>query len=150
MICVTTSPIAHASPAGYWRRLPSTLDTRPRMAHLQLPPRSAIPYRVAHNSKSESSSCKAKLKEEQNMVKVVVLLSPTQRTKLLQIPEQFSERDIVRYYSLSAEDLTVIGQHRRAPNRLGFAVQLAYLRCPGRPWDSQEQVPSSILNYLAG
>ena len=83
------------------------------------------------------------------MVKVVVLLSPTQRTKLLQIPESFAERDIVRYYSLSAEDLMVIGQHRRAPNRLGFAVQLAYLRFPGRPWDPQEQVPSSILTYLA-
>ena len=92
------------------------------MAHLQLPPRSAIPYRVAHNSKSEYSSCKAKLKEEQNMVKVVVLLSPTQRTKLLQIPESFAERDIVRYYSLSAEDLMVIGQHRRAPKPLPGAA----------------------------
>src|SRR5260221_2866694 len=83
------------------------------------------------------------------MAKVVVLLSPTQRTKLLQIPDAFSEREITRYYSLSAEDLAVIEQHRRPQNRLGFTVQLAYLRFPGRPWDPQEQVPPAILNYLA-
>src|SRR6059058_5045348 len=51
------------------------------------------------------------------MAKVVVLLSPTQRTKLLQIPENFSEREITRYYSLSGEDLAVIEQHRRPQNR---------------------------------
>jgi hypothetical protein len=79
----------------------------------------------------------------------VVLLSPTQRTKLLQIPENFSEREITRYYSLSSEDLAVIEQHRRPQNRLGFTVQLAYLRFPGRPWDPQEQVPPAILTYLA-
>jgi len=83
------------------------------------------------------------------MAKVVVLLSPTQRTKLLQIPDNFSEREITRYYSLSAEDLAVIEQHRRPQNRLGFAVQLAYLRFPGRPWDPQEQVPPAIHTYLA-
>src|SRR6266702_1705655 len=83
------------------------------------------------------------------MAKVVVLLSPTQRTKLLQIPDNFSEREITRYYSLSAEDLAVIEQHRRPQNRLGFAVQLAYLRFPGRHWDTQEHVPPAILTYLA-
>jgi Domain of unknown function (DUF4158) len=83
------------------------------------------------------------------MAKVVVLLSPTQRAKLLQIPDNFSERDITRYYSLSAEDLAVIEQHRRPQNRLGFTIQLAYLRFPGRPWDPQEQVPPAILTYLA-
>ena len=83
------------------------------------------------------------------MAKVVALLSPTQRAKLLQIPENFSEREITRYYSLSAEDLAVIEQHRRPQNRLGFTVQLAYLRFPGRPWDPQEQVPPAILTYLA-
>ncbi len=75
------------------------------------------------------------------MAKVVVLLSPTQRAKLLQIPDNFSERDITRHYSLSVEDLAVIEQHRRPQNRLGFTVQLAYLRFTGRPWDPQEQVP---------
>lgn len=39
------------------------------------------------------------------MAKVVNLLSPAQRAKLLQIPDDFPEREIVRYYSLSPEDL---------------------------------------------
>ncbi len=84
------------------------------------------------------------------MAKVVNLLSPTQREKVLQIPGDFSDRDIVRYYSLSPEDLTAIADHRRSHNRLGFTVQLAYLRYPGRPWDPEEHVPQAVLNYLAG
>ena len=43
----------------------------------------------------------------------------------------------------------MIEQHRRPQNRLGFTVQLAYLRFPGRPWDPQEQVPPAVLSYLA-
>ena len=33
---------------------------------------------------------------------------------------------------------------------ISFAVQLAYLRYPGRPWNPRENVPPAILNYLAG
>jgi TnpA family transposase len=83
------------------------------------------------------------------MAKVVMVLSPTQRATPLQIPDTFTERDITQYYSLSDEDLAVIEQHCRLHNRLGFAVQLAYLRFPGRPWDPEEQVPPTVLAYLA-
>ncbi len=48
------------------------------------------------------------------MAKVVNLLSPAQCTKLLQIPDDFPEREVVRYYSLSPEDLDIIAEHRRA------------------------------------
>src|SRR5438105_585938 len=37
-----------------------------------------------------------KRKRKQGMAKVVVLLSPDQRAKLLRIPDSFSERDITR------------------------------------------------------
>jgi hypothetical protein len=83
------------------------------------------------------------------MAKVVVLLSPSQRARLLDIPETFTEREITRYYALSADDLAVIEQHRRPQNRLGHTVQLAYLRFPGRPWDPEERVTPAILSYLA-
>ena len=46
-------------------------------------------------------------------------------------------------YSLSPEDLEAIAEHRRSPKRLGFAVQLAYLRYPGRAWEPSE----NILTY---
>lgn len=83
------------------------------------------------------------------MAKVVNLLSPAQRTKLLQIPDDFPEREIVRYYALSPEDLDIIAEHRRPQNRLGFTVQLAYLRYPGRAWNPEEPIPPNILTYLA-
>ena len=60
------------------------------------------------------------------MAKVVNLLSPAQRAKLLQIPVDFPDGEIVRYYTLSPEDLKIIAEHRCSQNRLGIAVQLAY------------------------
>lgn len=83
------------------------------------------------------------------MAKVVNLLSPAQRAKVLQIPDDFPEREIVRYYALSPEDLDIIAEHRRSHNRLGFTVQLAYLRYPGRAWNPEEPIPPTILTYLA-
>jgi TnpA family transposase len=82
------------------------------------------------------------------MAKVVNVLSPAQRAKLLQNPEDFPDREMVRYYTLSPEDKEIIAEHRRAPNRVGFAVQLAYLRYPGRAWHPEEQVPPAVLTYL--
>jgi hypothetical protein len=37
----------------------------------------------------------------------------------------------VEYHTLSETDLALIHQHRGAENRLGFAVQLCYMRYPG-------------------
>jgi hypothetical protein len=42
------------------------------------------------------------------------------------------EREMVRYYTLSSEDLALINRRRGDPNRLGFALMLCYLRFPGR------------------
>jgi len=39
--------------------------------------------------------------------------------------------DLIRHYSLSDSDLSIIRQRRGPANRLGFAVQLCYLRFPG-------------------
>ena len=62
------------------------------------------------------------------------LLTPSQRVQLLDIPPDMSEQILARYYTLSEDDLSLIKQRRRNHNRLGFAVQLAYLRFPGRTW----------------
>jgi hypothetical protein len=55
-----------------------------------------------------------------------VLLTPAQRAPFLRVPDDLDERDIARYYTFSADDLALIRRRRRAHNRLGFAVQLAY------------------------
>jgi len=44
------------------------------------------------------------------------------------LPDNYA--DLIRYYTLSESDLSIIRQRRGATNRLGFAV-LCYLRFPG-------------------
>ncbi len=60
-------------------------------------------------------------------------LTPEQRHALTQIPADLSDREIARYYTFTQKDLDLIKQRRRLHNRLGFGVQLAVLRFPGRP-----------------
>ncbi|EOO60131.1 hypothetical protein IKE_06018 [Bacillus cereus VD196] len=43
------------------------------------------------------------------------------------------ERELIRCYTLSDEELQIINQQRGDYNRLGFAIQISYLRFPGRP-----------------
>jgi TnpA family transposase len=57
------------------------------------------------------------------------ILSAPERDGLLTIPEARDE--LIRLYTFSDADLAVIGQRRGPANRLGFAVQLCYLRFPG-------------------
>lgn len=57
------------------------------------------------------------------------ILSAVERESLLALPD--NRDDLIRRYTLSESDLSIIRQHRGAANRLGFAVQLCYLRFPG-------------------
>jgi TnpA family transposase len=57
------------------------------------------------------------------------ILSAAERDGLLVIPEARDE--LIRLYTFSDTDLAVIAQRRGPANRLGFAVQLCYLRFPG-------------------
>ena len=57
------------------------------------------------------------------------ILSATERDSLLALPD--TKDDLIRHYSLSDSDLSIIRQRRGPANRLGFAVQLCYLRFPG-------------------
>lgn len=77
------------------------------------------------------------------------LLSPAQRAQMLCIPDDLSDQLLARYYTLSDDDLTLIKLRRRNQNRLGFAIQLAYLRFPGRTWHASEEIPPRVLVYLA-
>ena len=57
------------------------------------------------------------------------ILSATERESLLALPD--AKDDLIRYYTFNETDLSAIRQRRGAANRLGFAVQLCYLRFPG-------------------
>ncbi len=77
------------------------------------------------------------------------LLSLSQRTALFNIADNISEQELVRNYTLTASDLVQIQLQREEHNRLGYAVQMAYLRFPGRPMQPGESIPYSLLAYLA-
>ena len=57
------------------------------------------------------------------------ILSAAERENLLALPD--TKDDLIRYYTFSETDLSLIRQRRGPANRLGFAVQLCYLRFPG-------------------
>jgi TnpA family transposase len=77
------------------------------------------------------------------------LLSPAQRRQFTEIPDSITAREIASYYTFSNEELKIIKEHRRPHNRLGFAVQLSYLRFPSRVWNLGEIVPVAVLDYIA-
>ena len=57
------------------------------------------------------------------------ILSAVERERRLAPPDD--PNDLIRYYTLSESDLSIIRQRRGAVNRLGFAVLLCYMRHPG-------------------
>lgn len=74
------------------------------------------------------------------------VLTAAQRASLLALPED--EADLVRFWTLSADDLRLIVSRRRAHNRLGFAIQLCGLRYPGRLLRPGELIPHASLAFV--
>ena len=75
------------------------------------------------------------------------LLTAAQREALRAFPDE--EENLLRYYVLSVRDLAAVRQHRGDHNRLGFAVQLCYLRYPGRVLAENETAPAALLGMVA-
>lgn len=75
------------------------------------------------------------------------LLTESQRLSF-QTPAS-DEREMVRHYTLSSEDLALINRRRGDPNRLGFALMLCYLRFPGRVLQQDEQPPAALCAFVA-
>jgi TnpA family transposase len=74
-------------------------------------------------------------------------LSATEREQLLALPE--SPEEFIRQYTLSEADPSLIHQHRGAANRLGFAVQLCYLRFPGVMLGPDQVPDPALLTFVA-
>ncbi|MGE4340979.1 MAG: Tn3 family transposase, partial [Pigmentiphaga sp.] len=75
-----------------------------------------------------------------------VTLTDRQKDALLRLPT--SQADLLRYYTLSDEDLDHIRPRRRAHNRFGFALQLCVLRYPGRVLAPGELIPAEITEFI--
>ena len=74
-------------------------------------------------------------------------LSAAEREQLLALSE--SPWEFIRQYTFSEADLSLIHQHRGAANRLGFAVQLCYMRFPGVVLGLDQLPPPSLLAFVA-
>lgn len=74
-------------------------------------------------------------------------LSELEWERLLAVPE--SEEDLAREYTFTSAELELIRRRRGDANRLGFAVQLAYMRFPGTALGPAEPAPQ-VLGAVAG
>jgi TnpA family transposase len=75
------------------------------------------------------------------------LLSSSQREAIEAIP--VDRAGLIEHYVLNEADLNLIRRRRGNRNRLGFAVQLALLRFPGRVLKLDETPPPEFLNFIA-
>ncbi len=75
------------------------------------------------------------------------LLSPAQRAQLLALPTTLQEYE--ELYALNPMDRQFVASRRLDANRLGIAVQLCFLRHPGRVWTPEEVLPAGMLRFIA-
>jgi TnpA family transposase len=76
-----------------------------------------------------------------------LILTPSARATIFGPPVE--REDALRRYVLPPEDAALARQHRRAHNRLGFAVQLALVRDLGRPLRPDEMLPAALVEVVA-
>jgi TnpA family transposase len=75
------------------------------------------------------------------------ILSATERESLVALPNDKDE--LIRLYTFNDADLSRIRQHRGAENRLGFAVQLCYMRYPGIVLPTDTKPDTHLLRMVA-
>jgi TnpA family transposase len=75
------------------------------------------------------------------------LLSSAQRTQVLALPT--SLREFEDLYTLTPADRQFVATRRTNANRLGVAVQLCFLRHPGRVWAPDELLPMAMIRFIA-
>lgn len=63
-------------------------------------------------------------------------------------PDALSLHEIERYFTPTSEEITVIHERRSNTNRIGFALQLGFLKMAGRPLNKIEIVPRPVLEHL--
>lgn len=75
------------------------------------------------------------------------VLSSSEREGLFALPD--NQKDLIQQYTFSESDLSIIRQHRGAANRMGFAIQLYYMRYPGIILSINEKPFPPLLNFVA-
>jgi hypothetical protein len=60
-----------------------------------------------------------------------------------------SMSEIARHYTLTSDDLEIVGRRRGDATRLGYAMLMLYMRWPGRALEAGEVPPAPVLAYVA-
>jgi TnpA family transposase len=76
-------------------------------------------------------------------------MSPRRSPGLSKAGAHLGDDDVVRNWSLSAEDVAEVMRARGTEHRLRFAVQLCALRATGRFISDYQRVPIEAISYLA-
>ncbi|HEY8291477.1 MAG TPA: DUF4158 domain-containing protein, partial [Thermomicrobiales bacterium] len=74
-------------------------------------------------------------------------LSAAQLAAVLAPPVTATE--IAQHYTLDERDLAIIRQRRGAQNRLGFALQLCFLRYPGQAMAPESEPSAAMLSFVS-
>lgn len=74
------------------------------------------------------------------------LLTFSERESLLAFPDMLD--GFIQYYTFSEPDIAAIRQRRGDQNRLGFAIQLCYLRFPGIALPTDAVPPVTLLSVV--
>jgi hypothetical protein len=77
-------------------------------------------------------------------------LSAAEPSACSAVPESIAPEDVAAHFTLTADDLAFVRQHRGAPSRLGVALQLCALRLLGFVPADLMDAPAEALDYLAG
>jgi len=75
------------------------------------------------------------------------VLTARQRAALFDLPTD--EALLLRYYTLSDEDIDFIRTRRRPENQIGIALQLCAFRYPGRLLRPGEIIPEAMSGFIA-
>ena len=75
------------------------------------------------------------------------ILSASERESPLALPD--NKADLIRHDTFTEPDLAFIQQRRSSANRLGFAIQLCYLRFPGFALGVNEPPFQPMLDFVA-
>lgn len=75
------------------------------------------------------------------------ILSEYERNSLLTLPN--TQEELIQHYTFTESDLSIIHQHRGPSNRLGFAIQLCYMRFPGILFPAKEEPDIALLKFVS-
>lgn len=78
-----------------------------------------------------------------------VLLTKEQENEILNIDKRLTKQELDEYFSITPSDLKSISSNRGAQNKLGYAIQLYWIRYTGTTFSDTREIPPHIVKHVA-